>query len=128
MRLRLLLVLAVETGGDVVVEGEGVQANRPSGRSEAATRSNARRRSAQVGSVQQRAERAVDQCRRLVEMEVPHVGLTEVEFHAGCDGAEAGLLEHRGGRVKADHWLSGRLRDWDHYAARQGEGNLRLPA
>src|SRR5436305_7251369 len=45
------------------------------------------------------------------------IGLTQVEFHARCDGAEPGLLEHRVGGVKADHWLSGRLRDWDRDAS-----------
>jgi hypothetical protein len=65
------------------------------------------------GQVQQRAERAVDQRRLLVEVRVAHVGLDQVEFHARVGGAGAGLRQHRGRRVQADHPLSRRPRDRD---------------
>jgi hypothetical protein len=78
-----------------VVEGVGVpseQPTRPQGRGDALERAPA------VGPgrhVQQRAERAVDQRGGLVDAQLAHVGLVQVEFHPSAVGADAGLVEHR---------------------------------
>ena len=61
--------------------------------------------------MQERAERAVDQRRRLVENQVAHVALAQVELHTRLGGTSTGLREHRRRRVNADHALASRLRD-----------------
>src|SRR5207248_11412539 len=79
VRDRLVLVLAVQARREPVVEGEGVPG-------EAAVRpergGDAREGATAVGpgrQVQERAERAVDQRRRLVEGEGAHVARAPVE-------------------------------------------------
>ena len=113
MRHGLVLVQPVEARRDVVVEGKRVPGEPPA-RPE--RRGDALERAAAVGpgrQVQQRAERAVDQRRRLVEGEVAHVALAQVELHARLGRTRAGLLEHRRRGVDADHPPAGRLRDRD---------------
>jgi hypothetical protein len=67
--------------------------------------------------VQQAAERAVDERRGLVELQVAHVALAELELDAGRLGPFAGLLEHRRRRVDPDHGAAGRLGNRDRDAA-----------
>jgi hypothetical protein len=61
--------------------------------------------------VEQCPERAVDQCRRLVEGERAHVAPAQVEVHAGRRCARTGLIEHRGRGVDTDHSATGGLGD-----------------
>ena len=63
--------------------------------------------------MQQGAERAVDQPGQLVQGQVPHVSLAQVELHPRCDGQGLGLPEHRGGGVNAGNPLAGRPSDGD---------------
>jgi hypothetical protein len=84
-RFRLLLMHSVEARGDVVVEGEGIP-GKPAVRQERG--GDPLEGAPAVGpgrQVQQRAERAVDQRRRLLETQVAHVGLAQVEPHAGVE-------------------------------------------
>ena len=105
------LVLPSSRGRDPVVEGERVPrepAVRPERRGDALERASA------VGpgrEVQERAERAVDERGRLVEREVAHVALAQVELDARLGRAGAGLLEHRRRGVDPDDLPAGRLRD-----------------
>jgi hypothetical protein len=61
--------------------------------------------------VQERAKRAVHQRRRLLEREVAHVALAQVEVDARLLRRRARLLEHRRRAVGADHPLPDRPRD-----------------
>ncbi len=63
--------------------------------------------------VQERAEWAVDQSRRLVEGQVAHVSKSQVEFYARLGRASPGLREHRRRGVDADNSPAGCLRDRD---------------
>jgi hypothetical protein len=67
--------------------------------------------------VQQRAKRAVDQRRLLVEGEVAHVCLAQVELHTRVERTGTGFLEHRRRRVDADDPPAGRLCDRNRNAA-----------
>jgi hypothetical protein len=91
----LLLVLAVQPGSDPGVEREGVPgepASRPKRGSDALEDAPPDGPGRQV---QQCAERAVDQPRRLIEGEVAHICLAQVQLDTcpGCPGP--GLGEHR---------------------------------
>ena len=115
VRYRLVLVLAVQARRDPVVEGEGVPGEPPA-RPERG--GDALEGAAAVGpgrQVQERPERAVDQRRRLVQGEVAHVALAQVELHARLGRTGTGLLEHRRRRVDADDRPAGRLRDRDRH-------------
>ncbi len=113
----LVLVLPIEACRDPVIEGEGVP-------SEPSTWSQ-RRRDALEGAtavgpgrqVQERAERAVDQRRRLVNGEIAHVTLAQVKLYTCLARTQARLLEHGRRRVDADHWLAGRLRNGNGHTA-----------
>src|SRR6516162_5166910 len=84
-------------------KAKAFQANRPAGWSAAAT----------LSQVQQRPERAVNQRRRLVQGQLAHVTLAQVQLDA-CRGRPGpGQLEHRRRGIDADDWLAGRLRDRD---------------
>ena len=72
------------------------QAKRPPGRSAAWTRSKTRTPVGPGRQVEQRAEGDVDQPGRLVQLEVAHVPLAELELDAGRVRALARLREHRG--------------------------------
>jgi hypothetical protein len=61
--------------------------------------------------MQQRAERAVDQRGRIVDFEVAHVALAQLELDAGVCRVRARLCEHRRRRVDAEHAPADRLRD-----------------
>jgi len=63
--------------------------------------------------VQERAEWAVDQRSRLVEGEVAHVALTQVELRSRLGRPGARLLEYRRRGVDADDAPSSRQRDRD---------------
>src|SRR5437879_1128820 len=65
------------------------------------------------GQVQERAEGAVDQRRWLVEGEIAHVALAQVEVDACLVSTGTGEREHRRRRVNADHLLASCLGDWD---------------
>lgn len=96
------LILAVRARRDLVVEGEGAPGE-PSARRQRPD--DAFERAAAVGpglQVQERAEGAVDQLRRLIEVEVAHVALAQVKLHTRLGWAGTGLLEHRRGTVDVD--------------------------
>lgn len=57
--------------------------------------------------MQKRPERAVDQRRRLLELEIAHVALAEVELHTSLGRIDAGLREHCRRRVDPHHAPSG---------------------
>ena len=61
----------------------------------------------------ERAERAVDEPGRLVQLEVAHVAFAQLEVDAGRGDALARLREHRGRRVDAEHAPAGLARDRD---------------
>lgn len=61
--------------------------------------------------------RAVDQRRRLVEGEVPHVALAQIEVGVRLGRAVAGQIEHRRRRVDADDAPTCRQRDRDRDSA-----------
>ena len=61
--------------------------------------------------MKKRAERAVDEPRRLVDDELAHVAFAEVELDAGRHSAFAGQCEHRGGKVDPGHAPTDCLRD-----------------
>jgi hypothetical protein len=61
-------------------------------------------------------ERAVDHPGGLVERRIADVVLAKVELDVGGGRVRAGLGEHRGRRVDADHPPSGRLGDRDRHA------------
>ena len=61
--------------------------------------------------VQQRAKRAIDERCRLVQRELAHVALAQVEIDAGRLGAGPRALEHGRRCVDPDHRPPGRLRD-----------------
>ena len=89
---RLFLRNAIETGGNLVVKGEGIPGEAP-------VRPERRRHplegSAAVGpgrSMQERAKRAVDERRRFSEREVPHVARDQFEFHASFRCPPASLV------------------------------------
>src|ERR1700731_2956007 len=63
--------------------------------------------------VQQRAVRAVDEPRGLVQGQVAHVAFAQIEADARLRGTGTGLGEHDGRRVDADHRLACCLRDRD---------------
>ena len=112
---RLLAVHAVVLCREAVVEDERVPGE-PSARPE--RRGDARERAAAVrpgGQVQERAEGAVDQRRRLLQIELAHVALTQVELDPRRGGVGAGLGEHRRRGVDSDHGPPGRLRDRDRH-------------
>jgi hypothetical protein len=67
--------------------------------------------------VQERAERAVDERRRLVKHEVTHVPLAQIELDADLGGTNTGLFEHCRGSVDTDHRSSDRLRNRNGYAS-----------
>jgi len=113
----VLLVGAVEPRGDVVVEGERVPG-------EAAARAQRLRHPLEDGApvgprrqVEERAERAVDQCGGLFQVELAHVAQMELELDACRGGALTRLVEHRRRRVDPDHGPSRRLRDRNRDAA-----------
>jgi hypothetical protein len=67
--------------------------------------------------VKERAEGAVDERGRLVEGQLAHVALDQVELDAGLSRVRAGLREHRRRGVDADHPAARALRDGDRDAA-----------
>ena len=87
------------------------QTKRPPGASAAATRSKTRRLSLHVGQMQHGAERAVDERRWLVEREVAHVALVQLELDSRLGGLLLRQCEHRRRAVDADDLLAGLLRD-----------------
>jgi hypothetical protein len=66
--------------------------------------------------VQESAVRAVDQGRRFIQLELPHVAQTQVELDVRLRRAGARLLQHRRRRVHADHLPTGRPSDRDRHA------------
>ena len=72
------------------------QANRPRGRRDAATRSNVRRRSAQLGRCMKCSKRAIDQ-RRGHLREIAHIAFSQIELDPGFGRTVSRLLEHRRG-------------------------------
>ena len=67
--------------------------------------------------MQERAERAVDERGRLVQLEVAHVALPEVERDACLGGAGAGVLQHPRRGVDPEDRPARRLRNGDRDAA-----------
>lgn len=84
-----LLALAVQAGGDLVVECEGIPGEPPA-RPERGCDPLEGAAAGPRRQVQQRPERAVDQCRRLIQGQVPHIVLAQVKSDA-CPG-------------RPDHW------------------------
>jgi hypothetical protein len=124
-------VLAGEARGDAVVEGERVPGE-PSVRLE--RRGDALEGAPAVGpgrQMEERAERAVDKRGRLVEREVAHVGLAQIELDTRFGGTIARLREHRGRQIDADDRATGRQRDRDRHPAvadrELDERSVRLP-
>src|ERR671924_557035 len=92
-------MLAVQGGCDVMVEGERVPG-------EAAVRPKRCRDPLEAaatisprGQMQQRPPRAVDQGRRLLDLELPYVSFTQVELDSLLNCAHSSLREHRRRRV-----------------------------
>ena len=88
----LLLPFAVDARGDVRVEDEGVPGEAPAGPERSM---DALEHAAPVGprrQVEQRTEGDVDQAGRLVQLEVAHVLLAELELDTRRGGALARLL------------------------------------
>ena len=121
----LILRRPVEPRGDRVVEGEGVEREPAAG---AERRGDPLEDFALVRprrQVQERAERADDEVDRLVERELAHVALAQLDGEPG--GAVARDRQHRRRRVDADHALAGLACDWNRDpAAPDGELDDRL--
>lgn len=110
-------------GGDAVVEAERIP-REASARSERGGHT-LEHASAVCprGQVQQSAERAVDEARRLVQLEVPHVRLAEMKLDAGLGSALAGQTDHRGRGVDADDGATRFAGDGNRHVAR-ADGEL----
>ena len=65
------------------------------------------------GQVPERAEGAVDEAGRLIQLEVAHVGLAQLDVDTGPGDALACLREHRGRLVDSDHAAAGLAGDGD---------------
>ncbi len=110
MRHRLLLALTVQAGCDLVAEDERVPG-------EAASRPECRGHAFECATpvapgrqMQQGSERAIDQCRRLVQRELTHVALPQIEVDASLLCRLTRLGKHRRRSIDPDHTPSDRLR------------------
>src|SRR4051794_30654476 len=102
---------AVQSGCDVMVEGERVPREAAVGQKrccdplEAAATISPRRQ------MQQRPPWAIDQCSRFVELELSYVSLAQVEVHSLLGRAQSSLREHSRRRVDPDDAPARCLRD-----------------
>src|SRR4051794_21189689 len=111
MRSGLLLMLSIEARGDVVVKGKSIPGKPPI---RAERGGDALERAAAVGpgrQVQERAERAVNERRRLVESEVAHVAFAQIKLNVRLGRVGVGLRKHCRRRIDADDSLASCLRD-----------------
>src|SRR5579862_700672 len=114
----LVLLPPVQRDGDGVVEREGIP-REPAARPQRAGNALERPPSVLPGrEMQQRAERAVDESRRLLELQVAYVVLPQVELGTGLGGTRPRVLEHRRRGVDSDHPPPGLERDRDRDAPR----------
>ena len=89
------MVLTVELGGNRMVEREGVPREAPA-RTECAGHAFERLPAVAPGAqVKQRAERAIDESRLLIECQVAHVAQAQIEVHTRAVGCVPRLREHR---------------------------------
>jgi hypothetical protein len=111
----LILRRPVEARGDRVAEGEGVERERAARAERGCDAVEHQSLLLPAVQVEERAERDVDQRRRLVELEVAGVGQPQLERQPGralaCD------LEHRRGGIDAEDGLAGGPDDLDRHPA-----------
>src|SRR5947209_15465577 len=107
MRHGLLLMLSLQLGRDLVIEGKrvpGEASSRPE------RRRNALERAPAVGprrQVEKGTERTINQSGRVRQAKVAHVSLTQVEIHTGPSRPGTRLREHRRRGVDADDSAAG---------------------